>query len=67
MATRQAHTQQANGVSRRALLKVGLTAGVTLSALPLWSSPGLWGAEAAQPKRGGILRVRGFDPIGANP
>jgi peptide/nickel transport system substrate-binding protein len=23
----------------------------------------LWGAEAGQPKRGGILRVRGYDPV----
>jgi len=62
METRQAHAQQANGVSRRALLKAGLAAGITLSALPLCTPPELGGAEAGQPKRGGILRVRGFDP-----
>jgi peptide/nickel transport system substrate-binding protein len=67
MAIRQAHAQQANGVSRRELLKAGLTAGVTLSALPLWSPLALWGAEAAQPKRGGILRVRGYDPVHFDP
>jgi len=27
----------------------------------------LWGAEAGQPKRGGILRVRGYDPIHFDP
>jgi hypothetical protein len=47
---------------RRDVLKAGLVAGVTLSALPLRSPTTLWGAEAGQPKRGGILRVRGFDP-----
>jgi len=35
MGTRQAQTQQAYGVSRRALLQAGLAAGVTLSAWPL--------------------------------
>src|SRR5262249_38149063 len=67
MATRQAHAQQANGVSRRDLLKAGLTAGVTLSAWPLRSPLALWGADAPQPNRGGILRVRGFDPPNFDP
>src|ERR671931_637592 len=49
-------------VSRRDLLKVGLAAGATLSAWPLHRPPALWGAEAGPPKRGGILRVRGYDP-----
>src|SRR5215510_6580415 len=49
-------------VSRRDLLKAGLAAGATLSAWPLHRPPALWGAEAGQPRRGGILRVRGFDP-----
>ena len=62
METRQTHTQQANGVSRRALLKAGLAAGMTVSAWPLSHPPVLWGADAGQPRRGGILRVRGFDP-----
>src|SRR5712692_47838 len=67
METRQAHAQQANGVSRRALLKAGLAAGVTLSALPLAHPPVLWGTEAGPPRRGGILRVRGFDPPNFDP
>ena len=46
------------GMSRRALLKTSLVAGVTLSAWPLVFPPASWGAEAGQPKRGGILRVR---------
>ena len=49
-------------VSRRELLKAGLAAGVTLSAWPLAQPPALGGAEAGPPKRGGILRVRGWDP-----
>ncbi len=49
-------------LSRRDVLKAGLVAGATLSALPLRSPTALWGAEVGQPKRGGILRVRGFDP-----
>jgi peptide/nickel transport system substrate-binding protein len=62
METPQAHAQQAKGVRRRDLLKAGLAASATLSALPLYSPSALWGAEAGQPKRGGILRVRGYDP-----
>src|SRR5262245_23874049 len=50
-------------VRRRDVLKAGLAAGATLSALPLYSPTALWGAEAGQPKRGGILRVRGSDPV----
>src|SRR5262249_51940832 len=34
-----------------------------VSAWPLSQPPALWGAEAGQPKRGGILRVRGADPV----
>src|SRR6266581_1395909 len=63
METRQVHAQQGNGVRRRDLLQAGLAAGVALSALPLSSPSALWGAEAGQPKRGGILRVRGYDPV----
>jgi peptide/nickel transport system substrate-binding protein len=50
------------GVRRRDLLKAGLAAGVTLSAWPLPRPQALWAAEAGAPKRGGILRVRGYDP-----
>jgi peptide/nickel transport system substrate-binding protein len=67
METRQPHTQQANGVSRRALLKAGLAAGMTVSAWPLSHPSVLWGADAGQPRRGGILRVRGFDPPNFDP
>jgi len=56
------HPQQTRGVHRRELLKAGLAAGVTLSAWPLSHPSALWGAEAGPPRRGGILRVRGWDP-----
>ena len=46
MEPQETHAQQAYGVSRRDLLKAGLAAGVTLSALPLCSPSALWGAEA---------------------
>jgi len=59
--------QHAQGVRRRDLLKAGLVAGVTLSAWPLHHPPMLWGAEVGQPKRGGILRVRGYDPVHFDP
>ena len=47
-------------LSRRGLLQAGLAAGVTLSAWPLSHPSTLWGAEAGPPRRGGILRVRGW-------
>ena len=47
------------GLTRRDLLKAGLVTGATLSADPLLA-PRRVGAQ--QPKRGGILRVRGYDP-----
>jgi peptide/nickel transport system substrate-binding protein len=59
--------QHVQGVRRRDLLKAGLAASVTLSALPLSSPSALWGAEAGQPKHGGILRVRGYDPVHFDP
>jgi peptide/nickel transport system substrate-binding protein len=49
-------------LTRRELLKAGLAAGATFALRPLGRPSLLWGSEAGQPKRGGILRVRGFDP-----
>ncbi len=63
METPQAHPHVIQGVRRRDLLKAGLAAGVTLSAWPLPRPQALWAAEAGAPKRGGILRVRGYDPV----
>src|SRR5215813_13656039 len=62
MEPSQVHPGNPQGLHRRDLLKAGLVAGVTLSALPLARPAVLWGAEAGQPKRGGILRVWGSDP-----
>jgi len=62
MNLQQAHPGETRGVRRRDLLKAGLVAGVTLSTWPLHNPSVLWGAEAGQPKRGGVLRVRGYDP-----
>src|SRR5947207_2312728 len=59
MTTQQAYHRQLQGVRRRDLLKAGLAAGLTMSAWPLRP---VWSAEAGQPKRGGILRVHGYDP-----
>jgi peptide/nickel transport system substrate-binding protein len=62
METLQAHPPVVQAVRRREVLKAGLAAGVTLSAWSLPVPPGLWGADAGPPKRGGILRVVGNDP-----
>src|SRR6266511_1125290 len=63
MHTQHAYSHLAEGISRRQLLQMGLAAGLTVSALPLSRPAPLWGAEAGQPNRGGILRVRGYDPV----
>jgi hypothetical protein len=63
MYTQRAYSHLAEGLSRRELLQMGLAAGLTVSVLPLSRPAPLWGAEAGQPKRGGILRVRGYDPV----
>ena len=54
-------------ISRRSLLQAGLAAGAALALWPLARSPVLWGAEAGPPRRGGILRVRGRDPVHFDP
>src|SRR5438093_3297184 len=46
-------------MTRRDLLRAGLVGGVTFLAQPVLA-PG--SSRAQQPKRGGILRVRGYDP-----
>src|SRR5712692_8453096 len=65
--TQQTYARDVQGVLRRDVLNAGLVAGVTLSAWPLARPPALWGAEAGQPKRGGILRGRGYDPVHFDP
>ncbi len=59
MSRHSMHPRYTQGLSRREVLQAGLAAGAALSLWPL-SDP-LWGREAGSPKRGGILRVRGFD------
>jgi peptide/nickel transport system substrate-binding protein len=54
-------------VTRRELLKAGLTAGAMISLPPLVQPGLLWGGDTGQPKRGGILRVRGLDPPNFDP
>jgi peptide/nickel transport system substrate-binding protein len=63
MSVEQTDVQSGHALRRRDLLKAGVAGGVVLSTLP-WSRPEtLWAAVAEQPKRGGILRVRGYDPV----
>jgi peptide/nickel transport system substrate-binding protein len=61
METWQATLGDPPGLRRRDLLRAGMAAGV-LSTWPLSTPSPLWGQGAGQPKRGGILRVRGGDP-----
>jgi peptide/nickel transport system substrate-binding protein len=63
MYTPRDYSHLAKGLSRRQLLQMGLATGLTVSVLPLSRSATLWGAEAGQPKHGGILHVRGYDPV----
>jgi peptide/nickel transport system substrate-binding protein len=67
MQTQYATRRDAQGMSRRGLLKAGVAAGVTLSAWRLYQPALLWGEETRPPKRGGILRVRGWDPVHFDP
>src|SRR5262252_527712 len=59
--------QTVQGLRRREVLHAGLMAGAALSMWSLSRPPVLWGAETGQPKRGGILRVRGWDPVHFDP
>jgi len=54
--------RKTQGMSRRQLLQAGLAAGTTLAAWPVYRPAVVWSGEAGSPKRGGILRVRGWDP-----
>src|SRR5215208_4897224 len=57
MRTPSTARRMAPHLTRRELLTAGLAAGATFALRPV-----LWGGDTGQPKRGGILRVRGFDP-----
>jgi peptide/nickel transport system substrate-binding protein len=67
METRHTPHHQAQGVSRRQLLQAGLAASAILASWPLYRPTPLWSAEAGTPKRGGILHVRGWDPVHFDP
>ena len=67
METRHAKHRQAQDVSRRELLQAGLAASAAWSTWPLYGPPVVWSAEAGPPKRGGILRARGWDPVHFDP
>jgi peptide/nickel transport system substrate-binding protein len=67
MTRPNAHPRQAQGLCRRELLQAGLAAGAMLSTWPWYRPSVLWGVEAGPPKRGGILRVRGWDPVHFDP
>jgi peptide/nickel transport system substrate-binding protein len=54
-------------MNRRELLKTGLAAGAALSTWPVSGRSVLWGQETGTPKRGGILHVRGRDPVHFDP
>jgi len=67
MAIRPMQYRTTQGMSRRRLLQTGLAAGATLAAWPLSYPAAVWGAEAGPPKRGGVLRARGWDPVHFDP
>jgi len=50
------------GLRRREVLKAGLVASAAMATRSLSHPSVLWGAATGPPKRGGILRVRGYDP-----
>jgi peptide/nickel transport system substrate-binding protein len=67
MATSSTAPRTGLHLTRRALLHAGLAAGATFAMRPLRQPSWLWGGEPASPKRGGILRVRGRDPVHFDP
>jgi peptide/nickel transport system substrate-binding protein len=67
METSSTARRTAPRLTRRELLQIGLTTGAALSIRPLSRPSLLWGVERAQPKSGGILRVRGWDPVHFDP
>src|SRR5882724_392376 len=67
MEAQNIHPRHTHDLSRRDLLKAGLAASVALSTWSPYGVPALWGEAAEPPKRGGILRVRGRDPVHFDP
>ncbi|HSF30765.1 MAG TPA: ABC transporter substrate-binding protein, partial [Candidatus Tectomicrobia bacterium] len=67
METRHVRGRRQHGLSRREALKTGLAAGAALASWPLYGPRALWSGEPVQPKQGGILRARGYDPVHFDP
>jgi hypothetical protein len=67
MATPSTARRTGARLSRRELLQAGLAAGAMFARWPLGRPPLLWGGEAGHPRRGGVLRVRGFAPPNLDP
>src|SRR5262245_38801026 len=67
METRPTQHRTTHAMSRRWLLQTGLAAGATLATWPLYHPEAVRSAEAGAPKRGGILRARGWDPVHFDP
>jgi peptide/nickel transport system substrate-binding protein len=67
MPRQSAHSRHTHGLSRRDLLQAALAAGLTWSAWPLCRPAWPQSEAAGPPKRGGILHVRGWDPVHFDP
>jgi peptide/nickel transport system substrate-binding protein len=67
MQSQHVYPQQAQDLNRRDVLKTGLAAGAALYTWSPFRVPALGGEAADPPKRGGILRVRGRDPVHFDP
>jgi peptide/nickel transport system substrate-binding protein len=67
MGVRHVDSRNTRGISRRDLLKAGLAVGAALSTWPLNGPSALGGEAGGPPKRGGTLRVRGYDPVHFDP
>jgi peptide/nickel transport system substrate-binding protein len=67
MQPQNTHARQTHDLSRRQLLKAGLAASAALSTWSPYRIPALCGEAAEPPKRGGILHVRGRDPVHFDP
>jgi peptide/nickel transport system substrate-binding protein len=67
MEPQNIQARHTHDLSRRDLLKAGLAVSAALSTWSPYGVPALWGEAAEPPKRGGILRVRGRDPVHFDP
>jgi peptide/nickel transport system substrate-binding protein len=63
----QANPRNSQGLRRRNVLQAALAAGVTFSVWPLYRPAAVRSADTGSPRRGGILRARGWDPVHFDP